>query len=150
MSNPFLHKMPVLVNFSDFFFLTIWNRAIKHQARSFRNFACFFYCLLIFFKINLKKNPSGIPSECHTAVWILVRSNSLSGLIWVQTVRKGYQQMTPIGKELTLLQGEIGEKKREQIPTLFFHWIKRHHLVNKWAGYEISNNVVCASSKGSD
>ena len=40
----------------------------------------------------------GIPSECHSLkldqVWY-------AGLIWVQTVCKGYQQMTLVGKELT-------------------------------------------------
>ena len=68
------------------------------------NFACFFFLLSedFFFKINyLKKNLSGIPSECQT-VWIQIRPDVLSGLIWVQTVCKGYQQMTKVatsGKE---------------------------------------------------
>ena len=34
-----------------------------------------------------------IPSWCQT-VWIQIRSNILLGLIWVQTVCKGYQQTT--------------------------------------------------------
>ena len=38
---------------------------------------------------------SGIPSECQT-IWI----NILSGVIWVQTVCKHYQQTTLVGKEL--------------------------------------------------
>ena len=29
------------------------------------------------------------------------QARHFSGLIWVQTVCKGYQQMTPLGKELT-------------------------------------------------
>ena len=33
--------------------------------------------------------------ECQT-VWIWIRSNDLSVLIWVQTVCKGYQQMKKI------------------------------------------------------
>ena len=33
-----------------------------------------------------------IPSECQT-VWIQVRADILSGLIWVQTVCKGNSQM---------------------------------------------------------
>ena len=49
----------------------------------------------------IRKNLSGIPLECQT-VWICIRPDILSGLIWVQTVCKGYQQMTPVGKELTL------------------------------------------------
>ena len=35
----------------------------------------------------------GIPSECQTD-WIQIRPDNLSGLIWVQTVCKGYQQTT--------------------------------------------------------
>ena len=39
--------------------------------------------LRIFFKINFFKNLlSGIPSECQT-VWILIRPNVKSGLIWI-------------------------------------------------------------------
>ena len=41
----------------------------------------------------------GIPSECQ-AFWIQIRPDVLSGLIWVLTVCKGYQQMTLVGKEL--------------------------------------------------
>ena len=56
--------------------------------------------LLIFFKINFfRKILSGISSECQT-VWIKIRPNILSGLVSVQTVCKGYQQMTLGGKEL--------------------------------------------------
>ena len=47
-----------------------------------------------------RKILSGIKSECQT-VWIEIRSHVLSGLIWVQTVYKGYQQTTLEGKELT-------------------------------------------------
>ena len=45
----------------------------------------------------LKKNQlflkilSGIPPECQI-LWIQFRPDILSGLIWVQTVCKGYQQ----------------------------------------------------------
>ena len=37
-------------------------------------------------------------SECQT-VWIQIRPDILSGLIWVQTVHKGYRQTTLVGKE---------------------------------------------------
>ena len=60
----------------------------------------YFFVVCCFYKINFfKKILSGIPSECQT-VWIQIRLDILSGLIWVQTVCKGYQQMTPVGKEL--------------------------------------------------
>ena len=49
-----------------------------------------------FKKINIsKKNLSGIPSECQT-VLIQIPPEVLSGLIWVQTICKGYQQMTKV------------------------------------------------------
>ena len=44
--------------------------------------------LWIFFK-NLKLTE-------YQAVWIQIRSDVLSGLIWVQTVCKGYQLMTKV------------------------------------------------------
>ena len=60
----------------------------------------FFHAFLssadFFFKINFSK----IPSECQT-VWFQISPNILSGLIWVQTVCKGYQQTILVGKELT-------------------------------------------------
>ena len=59
------------------------------------NFVCFFV-ICGFFLINFfKQNLSGIPSECLTA-WVQIRSDKNSGLVWVQTVCKGYQQMTKV------------------------------------------------------
>ena len=62
--------------------------------------------MLIFFQkfFFFRKILSGIPSECQT-VWIQIRPNILLGLIWVQTVCKCYQQMTPLGKELITTSG---------------------------------------------
>ena len=58
----------------------------------------FFHTFLLssadFFKINcFKKNLSGILTECQT-VWIQIRTDILSVLIWAQTVCKGFQQTT--------------------------------------------------------
>ena len=39
-----------------------------------------------------QKILSGIPSDCQT-LWIQIRLDRMSSLIWVQTVCKGYQQM---------------------------------------------------------
>ena len=39
-----------------------------------------------------QKNLSGTLFECQT-VWIHIRTDILSVLIWVQTVRKGYRQI---------------------------------------------------------
>ena len=54
-------------------------------------FSCF--CrVLTFLKINFfKKITTGTLSMCQTA-WIQIGPDVLSGLIWVQTVWKGYQQ----------------------------------------------------------
>ena len=51
-------------------------------------FACWYFSKSTFWKII-----SGIPSEWQT-VWIQFRPDVLSGLMWVQTVCKGYQQTT--------------------------------------------------------
>ena len=63
----------------------------------------FFCILLIFFKVIFeKKTHSGIQSECQT-FFIHIRPDVLSGLTWVQTVCKGYQQTILVGKVLTSL-----------------------------------------------
>ena len=46
-----------------------------------------------------------LPSECQT-VWIQIRPDIMSGLIWVQTICKGYQQSTLGGKDLNLHLGD--------------------------------------------
>ena len=48
-----------------------------------------------FFKIINFKKKSGTLSKCQM-VWIQIRTNILLVLIWVQTVCKGYQQMTKV------------------------------------------------------
>ena len=53
----------------------------------------FFFLEIFFFFKKKKKNLLGIPSECQT-IWIKIRPDVLSGLIWVQSVCKGYQQTT--------------------------------------------------------
>ena len=58
------------------------------------------FCRLLIFKtIFFSNNISGITSECQT-VWIQIRPDRMSGLIQVQTVCKGYQQTTQVGKAL--------------------------------------------------
>ena len=52
------------------------------------NFACFFVVCSFFQSQLFGKILSGIPLECQT-VWIQIRPDILSGLIWVQTVCKG-------------------------------------------------------------
>ena len=56
------------------------------------NFACFYLSADFFLQnMHFQKIISGIPSECQT-VWIQIRPDILSGLIWVQTVCTGHQQ----------------------------------------------------------
>ena len=71
------------------------------------NFACFFVVCGLFFKLTFQKNLSGIQSECQT-IWIQIRHNVLSGLIWVQTVCKGYQQMTKVATSGERVRGQQG------------------------------------------
>ena len=67
-------------------------------------------CLLGNFRAFLlsveRKILSGISSECLT-VWMQIRPHILSGLIWVQTVCKGYQQTTLVGKELSTIIRQV-------------------------------------------
>ena len=74
-----------------------------------------FCCLLITFANSLEKSTfskknSGIPSDIQTA-WIQIRANILSSLIWVQTVGKGYQQTTLVGRELNSSVTDISHRK---------------------------------------
>ena len=58
-----------------------------------------FFSSAEFFQNQLfRKILSGLSSECQT-VWIQIRPDKMSGLIWVQTVCKYYQQTTKVGKE---------------------------------------------------
>ena len=67
----------------------------QHPPRSRHAVHLGVYCgWLIFSKSTvLRKILSGIPSECQ-ADWVQIRPDILSGLIWVQTVCKVYQQTT--------------------------------------------------------
>ena len=57
-------------------------------------------CLLTFSKFIFSRISSRqVLLECQ-AVWIQIRTDILSVLIWVQTVCKVYEQMTLAGKEL--------------------------------------------------
>ena len=63
-------------------------------------FACFFHCLLVFFRINfLLKFFSGVLSECQT-VWTQIRPGIILGLIWALNLCDGYQHTTFGDKEL--------------------------------------------------
>ena len=58
------------------------------------SFFMLLFCLLTFFKTKLfQKILSGTLSEYQT-VWIKIGTDTMSVLIWVHTVCKGYQKMT--------------------------------------------------------
>ena len=66
-------------------------------------FFMLFCRLLNFFQKQLfLKILSGIPSECQT-VWIQIRPNETLGLIWAQSVSKGYEQTIPVSNELNAI-----------------------------------------------
>ena len=75
-------------------------REDKHLYRDSADerFAYFSLNMQLFSNQFFRKNLSGIPSECQTD-WTQIRPDILSGLIWVQTVCKGYLQMTLVDKE---------------------------------------------------
>ena len=60
--------------------------------KSFPNSSADFFQNQLFQK---KKKLSGTLLECQT-VWIQIRTDFMSALIWVQTVCKGYQQMANV------------------------------------------------------
>ena len=65
-----------------------------------RKFWYAFCRLLIFFKINFFEKFFQEYNQSVKTVWIQIRLDILSGLIWIQTVYKGYQKMTLVDKEL--------------------------------------------------
>ena len=54
-----------------------------------------------------RKIISEIPSECQTDL-IQIRCDVLSGLIWIQSVCKGYEQTTLVDNELTFVIIHVG------------------------------------------
>ena len=72
-----------------------------------------------FFQNQLfRKILSGIPPECQTD-WTQIRPNILSGLIWVQSVCKGYEQTTRgvLLKYFSALVIHDGDEAEESLET---------------------------------
>ena len=66
------------------------------------DFACFCHLWILvvenlLFKKTKQKNPQQLENyiRCQT-VWIQVRPDIMSGLIWVQAVFEGYHEMTKV------------------------------------------------------
>ena len=82
----------------------------------FQNFACLFFFQNHFFEIFFQEYH-----QCQT-VWIQIRSNVMSSLIWVQTVCKGYQQPKLIGRVNNFLNNKfICNSVRSDIYTLYVY-----------------------------
>ena len=63
----------------------------------FEIFLCAFLSSADFFQNQfLEKNHSGTLSECQR-VWIQIKPDNSSGLIWVQNCLQKYQKMTLVG-----------------------------------------------------
>ena len=60
----------------------------------------FFVVFQTFSKLAFSPKKSGVSSVCQT-VWIQIRTDILSVLIWAKTVSKDYQQKAVASKELT-------------------------------------------------
>ena len=73
--------------------------SVHNVFKLFAYWVILYFCRLpIFFpKSTSLKFLSGKPPECQT-VWIQIRSELLSGLIWVQAVSNSYQRTTLVGK----------------------------------------------------
>ena len=112
------------------------------------NVSCFCCRQLTFFKINLKKNLSGTLSE-NQKVWIQIRTNIL---IWVQTVCKGYQQMTTVAASKARVNKSMQFSIDPSIYQLFFLNQESNHQgwTNGWTDPGMDDqhaNKVCRSTK---
>ena len=86
-------------------------------------FHAFIDFLLTFFKIIL----SGTLPECQT-LWIQIRTEVKSVLIWVQTVCKGYQETTLLAKK----EGDIHEPKMAILYSIFLEIIGHGAKCQLW------------------
>ena len=84
-------------------------------------------------------------SECQT-VWIQIRPDIMSGLIWVQTICKGYQQMTLGNKGLTSTwYAFMLSSATDSCPFC----IREHNLLNyvTWPRFELANPLFWQSKE---
>ena len=71
---------------------------VKAQLCLLGNFSYFLSYADFFQNQHFRKIILGIPSECQT-VWIQIRPDFLSGLIWVKTICQGYQHTTLVDRD---------------------------------------------------
>ena len=82
-------------------------------GKYFQLFLLFCRLLIIFNQFFWQIHPA-IPSECQT-VWIQIRPDILTGLIWVKTVCKSYQRMTSGGNELNGDSAKMWKEPKSQV-----------------------------------
>ena len=87
----------MIVYLKEFFEKSILKKKSEDNNKSMKIYPA---CRVNSSKQKSGHNPEGIPLECQTD-WIQIRPDVLSGLVWVLTVCKGYQQMTLVSKELS-------------------------------------------------
>ena len=71
----------------------IFAKKYFYQVSNFPILLLLFFCTLVLCHISLVECFFFQYHQCQT-VWILIRPDILSGLIWVQTICKDYQQTT--------------------------------------------------------
>ena len=116
------------------------------------NFAHIFVVCWFFFQNQpFWKIISQIPSECQT-YWIQIRPKIESGLIWIQTVCKGYKQTTLVGKELNLISDSCSSALATILIAPLFGMVIRLYDFNKWWAnfthmkkYEVTCSSVSAT-----
>ena len=97
-------KQPIITGSASFLLTGTCKRSAYLFACSV-SFHSSFCRLLICFKISLfNKAISRTLSECQ-AVWIQIRTDILSVLVWVQIVCKGYQQATEVAASIARVKG---------------------------------------------
>ena len=78
------------------------NRRLSDVLCIFNSLPTAFLSSADFFQNQIfQKHLSGIPSDYQTN-WIQIRPHIMSGLVWVQSVCKDYEQTTLVGNELRL------------------------------------------------
>ena len=85
-----------LISFSSYAGISQIYQWVYSLFACWRNFSKYFIICRLFFKINFFKKLFQEHYQSVKTVWIQIRPDILSGLIWFQTVCKNYQQMTKV------------------------------------------------------
>ena len=117
------HMAMLRVSSSLFLAIHLWKNTAALTHCLLGNFSCF---LFVFFEKFLQ--------EYHMwsqIVRIQIRPDVLSGLVWVQTVCKGHQQMTLVGNELKVKSTIDHNLVSNDLWIILFQKVDAKHV--KWA-----------------